>query len=139
MKRYNFSPEAVSEETRVGAFVNIQEHPGGLWIKAEEAEQQIDDHIAQIADLDRRLEEALSQPALTLEGEAFVDGCLQFLPGMEWVMSTYRAAVARPDSTAPGWLGELVSLYDRLMEQSKVLFPEQTDAPSGAETEASHE
>jgi hypothetical protein len=61
MNRYNITPEVTTDEMRVSVSLLIEEHPSGAWVKHEDAAQEIDDLIKQIAALDGELEQALRE------------------------------------------------------------------------------
>lgn len=70
MNRYNITPEVTTDEMRVSVSLLIEEHPSGAWVKHEEAAQEIDDLIKQIAALDGELEQAWRERARAERMEA---------------------------------------------------------------------
>lgn len=155
MNRYNITPEVTTDEMRVSVSLLIEEHPSGAWVKHEEAAQEIDDLIKQIAALDGELELALrerdgyrkaleaatqtiaqkqgrieeieARPAAHPEQDAFIDGTLRFFEMIDWLMGDYREAVTRVDSVASSAAREMVALYDRLVKAGAALRPRKED------------
>lgn len=155
MNRYNITPEVTTGEMRVSVSLLIEEHPSGAWVKHEEAAQEIDDLIKQIAALDGELELALrerdgyrkaleaatqtiaqkqgrieeieARPAAHPEQDAFIDGTLRFFEMIDWLMGDYREAVTRVDSVASSAAREMVALYDRLVKAGAALRPREEE------------